>query len=100
MVPQQVYMEHNAEVPLGPIFTANAEPTYEITRFFVKQYRYTLDSRKHTSRIQHTTPNDVLDSFDVVSLLTIVPINKTMYSLKDCFQVEMLNSLRNCFTMT
>ncbi|XP_011858392.1 PREDICTED: uncharacterized protein LOC105555949, partial [Vollenhovia emeryi] len=79
---------HKESVPLRPIVSNIGGPTYQLARYLTKplqkltglndsHIRNSMDFVNRITKIK-TEPNDILVSFDVVSLFTNVPVQDTL----------------------
>ncbi len=78
---------HKPDVPLRPIVASRGSPTYNLAQHLTKILKPLVGNTQHhvlnsSSFIQeikdlHLGPNDVMVSFDVVSLFTNVPVDET-----------------------
>jgi len=73
---------HKPDVPLRSIVSAIGGPTYEIPQYLTKNRKDILVDKLHAFTL---SPSDVLVSFDVVSLFTMVPIKTAMEQIERDF---------------
>ena len=101
---------HKENVPLRPIVSAIGSPTYNIAKHLTKLLEpyigqtdtYIRDSTHFIEKIKDITlrPNDMLVSFDVVSLFTMVPINEALLYIRQNFTDDITALFEHCLTTT
>jgi len=101
---------HKPDVPLRPIVSAIGGFTYEIAKYLTtllqpkigKTDSFIKDSAHFVDKLHALTlsPGDVLVSFDVVSLFTMVPIKTAMEQIERDFPLDIAKLFRHCLTTT
>ena len=99
---------HKKEIPLRPIVSAIGSPTYNISKHLShllqphigKTSSYIRDSAHFIEKINQLKidDNDLLVSFDVVSLFTKVPINDTLQHIEQLFSPDITSLYRQCLS--
>jgi len=98
------------DVPLRPIVSAIGGPTYQIAKYLTTLLQpkigttnsFIKDSAHFVDKLHALTlsPGDVLVSFDVVSLFTMVPIKTAMEQIERDFLLDIAKFFRHCLTTT
>ena len=101
---------HKANVPLRPIVSAIGSPTYNIAKHLTTMIQpligqtdsYIRDSAHFIEKIAPLTvkPDDLLVSFDVVSLFTMVPIDESLQLIKNHFPEDICALFHHCLKTT
>ena len=101
---------HKSNVPLRPIVSAINSPTYKIAKYLAAQLQpyigktdsYIKDSAHFVEKLSSLScqPSDILVSFDVVSLFTMVPINDALNRIADIFPDDITGLFKHCLTTT
>ncbi|XP_054853995.1 uncharacterized protein LOC129342319, partial [Eublepharis macularius] len=99
---------HKDSVPLRPIVSAIGSPTYELARHLAdllqdhigKTSSYIKDSADFINKISSLklNPQDILVSFDVVSLFTKVPVKDTIALINQIFPEDVTALFHHCLT--
>jgi hypothetical protein len=99
---------HKPDVPLRPIVSTIGSPTYHLAQHLAGLLNtYTCHSPHHvknavefvqTLNSLRVNPHDIMVSFDVVSLFTKVPVNDTMYLLRQHFDEDILRLFHDVLT--
>ena len=101
---------HKDNIPLRPIVSAIGSPTYHLDKYlsgllqphigqtssFVKDSKHFVDKLKDIV----IGPQDILVSFDVVSLFTNVPLQQALSHLQEIFSEDIINLFRHSLTTT
>ena len=87
---------HKPDIPLRPIVASRGGPTYNTAKHLTKILQplvgntphHVTNSSQFVKHIQHLTlqPNDIMVSFDVVSLFTNVPTGEACFIAKERLQ--------------
>jgi hypothetical protein len=99
---------HKEGAPLRPIVSAIGSPTYKLSKYLSNLMQPLIGHSVHHIRnsahfieiiknIEIST-QDLLVSFDVESLFTMVPINETLTLLREHFTSEILELFRHCLS--
>ncbi|XP_060528287.1 uncharacterized protein LOC132703174 [Cylas formicarius] len=101
---------HKEAVPLRPIVSAIGSPTYHLVKHLTKLLEpligrtasHIKDSTQFIQKIKNITlsPKDILVSFDVVSLFTMVPVKETLDLISARFRNDVTELFRHCLTTT
>ncbi|XP_060519160.1 uncharacterized protein LOC132697634 [Cylas formicarius] len=101
---------HKEAVPLRPIVSAIGSPTYHLAKHLTKLLEpligrtasHIKDSTQFIQKIKNITlsPKDILVSFDVVSLFTMVPVKETLDLISARFRNDVTELFRHCLTTT
>ena len=101
---------HKANIPLRPIVSAVGSPTYDLAKYLSSLLQphigqtdsYIKDSTHFISKIKDLVleEDDLLLSFDVVSLFTKVPVKDTMERISEIFSEDISNLFKHCLTTT
>ncbi|XP_058983463.1 uncharacterized protein LOC131804504 [Musca domestica] len=99
-IPPKIYglpKIHKEGTPLRPICSFTNSPTYELSRYISKILKVlTVDSKYNIkdaidfkSRInnQHIEDDEILISFDVISLFPSIPVNLAISAIKDSWSI-------------
>ena len=99
---------HKTGVPLRPIVSAIGSPTYLVAKFLASLLRphvgqtesYIKDSAHFIQKIGdlHLEPEDLLISFDVISLFTKVPVQESLQYISQLFRQDITEIFRACLT--
>ena len=101
---------HKENVPLRPIVSAIGSPTYELAKFLARVLSQHVGHCEH--HIKNSSefvkiladirlePNDIIVSFDVVSLFTRVPLMDTLKLLDARFDKDTVNLFHHVLTST
>ncbi|KAJ8921269.1 hypothetical protein NQ315_013741 [Exocentrus adspersus] len=94
----------------APLLARSEDPPMRYARFLAKQLQpyigqsetYIKDSAHFIEKIKNlgVAPNNILVSFNAVSLFTMVPVNETMNYLKDSFLEDLVKLFQHCLTTT
>ncbi|KAG8224978.1 hypothetical protein J437_LFUL003356, partial [Ladona fulva] len=92
---------HKQDIPLRPIISGIDSPTYHLARYLSKLLaphigkspHHVKNSKDFIEKIRQyrLSPNDLLVSFDVISLFTRVPVDDTIQLLTPWFDHSTLN---------
>ena len=84
---------HKPDVPLRPIVASQGSPTYNLAKYFAeilkhlvgKPEHHVVNSKEFITKIEQTKldEDEILVSFDVVSLFTNVPIDEACNIAKE-----------------
>ena len=82
---------HKPDVPLRPIVASQGSPTYNLAKYLAgksfvgKSEHYVVNSKKFITKIEQTKldEDEILVSFDVVSLFTNVPVDEACNIAKE-----------------
>ena len=84
---------HKPNVPLRPIVASQGSPTYALAKFLAEILKpvvgisehHVVNSKEFVTKMEHIrlSENDILVSFDVVSLFTNVPVEKACIIAKE-----------------
>ena len=103
---------HKESIPLRPIVSNVGGPTYQLARHLVKPLQtlvglnnsHIKNSMDFVSRIEKikSKTNDILVSFDVVSLFTNVPVQDTLDIIKKSQKIpaDLFPLIEHCLTST
>ncbi|ERL94967.1 hypothetical protein D910_12239 [Dendroctonus ponderosae] len=98
---------HKSDVPLRPIVSAIGSPTYDIAKYLTrlkigKTGSFIKDSSHFAQRLHSLSlaPGEILVSFDVVSLFTMVPIREAMEFIEREFPPGIAKLFEHCLTTT
>ena len=101
---------HKENLPLRPIVSAIGSPTYHLAKYLTtllnpfigRTDSYIRDSTHFIEKIKNISlgPNDILVSFDVVSLFTMVPVNQALQYINENFSNDIATLFRHCLTTT
>ena len=99
---------HKTAIPLRPIVSAIGSPTYHVAKHLSKLLQphvgraesHVKDSAHFIQKITrlHVEPEDILISFDVVSLFTKVPITESLEYISKLFTKDITELFRECLT--
>ncbi|XP_060534544.1 uncharacterized protein LOC132706961 [Cylas formicarius] len=103
-------LSNSEAVPLRPIVSAIGSPTYHLAKHLTKLLEpligrtasHIKDSTQFIQKIKNITlsPKDILVSFDVVSLFTMVPVKETLDLISARFRNDVTELFRHCLTTT
>lgn len=101
---------HKPNVPLRPIVSAINSPTYRLAKYltrllqpFVGQTESFIKNSAHfVEKLGNITlrPNDIILSFDVVSLFTMVPVDESLTHLAEIFPKGIIALFEHCLKTT
>ena len=101
---------HKPDVPLRPIVSAIGSPTYHLAKHLTELLRphiggtesYVRDSAHFLERLGGLSlqPGDIMVSFDVVSLFTMVPVDDVLGHLADLFPADITALFRHVLKTT
>jgi len=101
---------HKKGIPLGPIVSAIRAPTQALSRFLANKLQtfvgktssFIKDSTDFIQKTQdfHLNEDDLMVSFDVVSLFTKIPIPEALTLLSKLVYPETMNLIKICLSST